>query len=186
MTRRVGEIRSNNIEDYKKSMIDITGNKYGMLTALYPSHVTGDTKPKSFWVFRCKCGTEKIIRKDGVIGGSVISCGCYNKKQNAYKIKHGHTINHNREKPSREYVSWAAMKRRCTNPSAHNYHLYGGRGIKICKRWLNSFENFLQDMGKRPKNKTLDRINVNADYKPSNCRWATYKQQANNRRNSKK
>lgn len=84
---------------------------------------------------------------------------------------------------SKEYVAWIAMKSRCNTKSAKGYDDYGGRGIKVCKRWENSFQNFFEDMGTKPTEKhSLDRINVNGDYEPSNCRWATQSEQNKNRR----
>lgn len=92
-------------------------------------------------------------------------------------VKHGHTVN---GILSPTYMSWKAMKARCTNPNDYRYYRYGGRGITICERWLSSFENFLEDMGERPAGKTLDRINLNKGYFPDNCRWAdSYEQAAN-------
>ncbi len=79
------------------------------------------------------------------------------------------------------YKSWQKMKERCYSAKANRYHVYGGRGIKVCERWLNSFTNFLEDMGERPEGMTLDRVDVNSDYTPKNCRWATYKEQSNNK-----
>lgn len=81
-----------------------------------------------------------------------------------------------------EYRAWQSLKNRCTNPNARDYPYYGGRGIKVCQRWLNSFENFLADMGRRPTPQhSLDRIDPDGDYEPSNCRWATKQEQARNR-----
>lgn len=93
--------------------------------------------------------------------------------------KHGHTIG----KRTKEYVAWLNMKRRCDSKCRSTYNYYGGRGIKVCKRWLHSFTNFLSDMKQKPTNDySLDRINVNGNYTPHNCRWATKKQQSQNRR----
>lgn len=81
-----------------------------------------------------------------------------------------------------EYKVWANMKSRCNNPNAHNYHNYGARGIKVCERWMNSYNDFISDMGRRPDGLTLGRIDNNGNYEPSNCRWETWSQQLSNRR----
>lgn len=104
-------------------------------------------------------------------------------KNNGRKKTHGHTSDSGKVL-SKTYVTWLAMKQRCLNEKHTAYSRYGGRGIKICNRWKNSFVNFLEDMGERPKNKTLDRINTNGNYNPKNCKWSTPKEQSRNMRNN--
>ena len=93
---------------------------------------------------------------------------------------HGHWVDN---KPSKTYASWRSMKYRCSNPKNKYYHQ---QGIKVCNRWLNSFENFLEDMGERPEGKTIDRINRFGNYEPSNCKWSTVAEQNNNKKISNK
>ena len=109
-----------------------------------------------------------------MLNGFTKSCGCLKREANR---THGHT---SRTGNTPTYDSWKAMKFRCLNPKARFYRLYGGRGIKICDRWLHSFENFLEDMGERPAGLTLDRRDSNGNYEPQNCRWATPAEQVRN------
>lgn len=122
-------------------------------------------------VAQCECGTIKTVDYYSIKNGLTNSCGCEHKPN----LKHS-LCN------SPEYRSWNGMKIRCTNPKHKQYKDYGGRGITVCPEWLNSFEQFYNDMGKRLNGKTLDRINNNKGYEPSNCRWATKSEQAQNKR----
>lgn len=123
---------------------------------------------------KCDCGNVIAARLNSLKNGHTKSCGCF-RVTNA--TKHGMY-----KKP--EYESWIGMIQRCTNSNNQAYKDYGGRGIKVCESWLTSFENFYKDMGKRPDGKTLDRKDVNGDYEPNNCHWATNLEQANNKRNT--
>ncbi len=117
---------------------------------------------------------------------SVSSCGCANTYGADKRTTHGHTgLRYDGEK-SKEYLSWQAMKARCSDPKNSNWQRYGGRGIGVCERWRDSFENFFADMGRRPTpDHELDRIDNNGGYEPGNCKWSTRLEQANNRSNTR-
>lgn len=162
---------------------NIIGQKYGKLIVLEYSrtHIQPSGQKKAVWLCECECGnkievqTSNLNKKSGTI-----SCGCEKNKRvkemGSKNKKHGLV-------DSLEYNSWTAMKVRCLNPNTKYYKHYGGRGIKICDSWINSFDTFLKDMGPRPEaNYSIDRIDVDGNYEANNCRWATKKEQVDNRR----
>ena len=132
--------------------------------------------------FRCDCGASTITNLNDVRRGHTTSCGCYRLSQCKKAVTtHGATTN---KDETIEYIAWKAMKNRCYCKSYTGYKNYGGRGIKVCKKWLNDYPAFLKDVGKRPSKKhSLDRIDNDGDYEPCNVRWATRKVQRRNARN---
>jgi len=151
------------------------GNKFGKLTVI---EKTDKRRARNIlWLCRCECGGVKLAESYDLKNGRTLSCGCVKND-----ISHGHT---SRSKRTPTYNTWNSMIQRCCNPNANGYENYGGRGITVCNEWRKSFKVFLEDMGKRPLHKTIDRIDNDGNYEISNCRWATNKQQQNNKRRSK-
>ena len=177
------------------------GEKFNRLTIINEYSRNG----KRLALCRCECGTEKEIKKCKVTSGETKSCGCLVAEASRKTIneirktrilspaarsrmggatrfipKHG-------ARNTPEYHIWVSMKARCLNHNCENYESYGNRGIVLCNEWRDSFESFLNDMGKRPSpSHSLDRINNDGDYRPDNCRWATPKEQQRNKRTNRR
>ena len=154
---------------------NIKGMKIGRLTVLSEAGIH-PTRKAVLWLCQCECGNRKIVEGRLLRNGTSKSCGCY--------MREGHNGRTHGQSDSITYSSWRAMLARCKSRHVA-YERYTGRGVLICHRWQNSFENFLDDMGHRPDKKhTLDRINNDGNYEPGNCRWATWTQQQRNRRDN--
>ena len=159
------------------SFVNLIGQKFGRLVVVEQSHK--NKWNHYYWLCLCDCGKEKIIAGSSLKTKCTQSCGCLRKEK---VTKHGYG---KKKKRTKTYHTWQHMIQRCTNSNYQYYAHYGGRGITVCERWKNSFENFLNDMGKPPtKNHSIDRIDNNLGYFLGNCRWTTKSQQQRNKRNN--
>lgn len=156
---------------------NLVGQKFGRLTVI---ELDKSNKHNGvYWICKCDCGNTSIVRSDALTSGNTKYCGCLASEQRAINgksnMKHG-------MKGTKIYSSWQAMKKRCYNKKYENYIRYGGRGIKVCDEWLNDFQSFYNWAIKNgyKEGLTIDRIDINGNYEPSNCRWCTAKEQSRN------
>lgn len=161
-------------ESRSKRAADLSGQTFYMLTAIRPTDKRNSSKDV-IWLCRCECGAHKQVSSANLKSGHVKTCGAHAKVLNGTRT-HGMT-------DSDEYRIWCGIIQRCTNKSVTSWRNYGGRGISICDRWRNSFKAFFEDMGHRPsKSHSIDRIDNDKGYEPTNCRWGTPQEQATNKR----
>lgn len=155
---------------------NLTDQRFGRLIAIEKVNKTGQSQ----WLCKCDCGNKVIVASNNLIRKNTLSCGCYQKDRvsEAKKI-HG-------DRNTRLYTIWVDMRRRCSYIGDPSYKNYGGRDISVCEEWEKSFLNFKEwALGNGyAENLTIDRVNVDENYCPENCRWATLKQQANNKRDN--
>lgn len=165
---------------------DLTGQRIGKWTVLSraENHVSKSGTPYTMWLCKCDCGTEKTVYANSLLNGKSISCGCY-QADRAKEVCSNNFRTHGGSK-ERLYKIWTYIKKRCYSENAINYKDYGGRGIKVCDEWredYTAFRDWSLENG-YDDSLSIDRINVDGDYEPENCRWVDSKAQNNNRRSN--
>lgn len=168
---------------------DLTGQKFHRLTVVGYAGRQGGPGGTQMWMCACECGTRKSISYGNLKKGLAKSCGCWNLEQiRRRNFRHGGAV---RGAKDRRYIVWCHMINRCENPNSEDYKWYGERGIRICDRWRHGdgertgYELFAADMGEPPPRHSIERIDVDGDYEPLNCKWATQKEQMQNTRRNK-
>ena len=155
---------------------DLTGCRFDRLEVIGKTHGLAGKERRLLWICKCECGQTKLARSTDLVRGFVRSCGCL----------HLQAITVHSMSRSPEYRVWNAVLQRCGNPNNVEYPRYGGSGIRVCEAWQNSFEAFYQEMGPRPSSRhQIDRIDGSRGYEPGNCRWATPRENTNNRSNTR-
>lgn len=157
--------------------IDLAGQRFGRL--LIKQENGRSSAGNILWLCVCDCGNVSTVNSNNLRNGSIRSCGCFAREQ----AKIAHTTHGMKGTPI--YTTWAAMNSRCTNLNDPAFSYYGERGIMVCERWGKSFENFYADMGNKPKGMSIERLNNNLGYSPTNCCWADSKTQNRNSRNTR-
>lgn len=165
--------------------LDIVGKTFHRLTVVGFSHILKSASGRSYSMWNCRCVCGKTITAKGQLlarrSDGVKSCGCLKPEVTGNRSR-----THGEAHKTPEWKVWTACRNRCENKNRPDYPFYGGRGIKVCARWCESYENFLADMGRRPSaGHSLGRVNNDGDYSPENCRWETRIQQHNNKRNNR-
>ena len=172
-TKSCGCLKSDSASE--RFFIDLSGKTFSGWTVIRRTENRGR---RTMWECVCVCGAKRDVQAESLTSGKSASCGCISREATSQRSK-THGMRH-----TREWNTWNRMIQRCTNKKNPAFKDYGGRGIFVCERWLNSFENFYADMGDS-NGLQIDRINNNGNYEPGNCRWTTCKQNCRNRRNSR-